>query len=363
MLGGAGGAALSMPLILYDPATLVITLSPSRITVTSGAHFEFTAVVQAGGPNGLLIPGLTVEWEVLPSNGSGAGLDGGSSTTSATGRASMGATDNGVPGSYDIVARVGSVSAALRVAHAGQETSIPSYQDMWWGGLAENGWGMSMVQHRDVIFAVIYAYDAGGNPVWYVMPGGNWDSSRKVYAGALYRPRGAPYANYDVRNFDVGATIGPATLTFSGIDNAVLEATIDGVTIRKSITRQPFGPAGTAPIAGVGDMWWGGQAQNGWGVAVLQQNASLFSVWFTYDAGGAPTWFVMPSGTWTSPTMYEGRLYRTVGSPWTGGTYDPGRLQVIDVGTFQFRFTGDTAVLLYSIDGAFRALELTRQPF
>jgi len=38
------------------------------------------------------------------------------------------------------------------------------WQDMWWGGAAENGWGVSVVQHRDLLFSVVYAYDAAGQP-------------------------------------------------------------------------------------------------------------------------------------------------------------------------------------------------------
>src|SRR6185436_8136688 len=37
-------------------------------------------------------------------------------------------------------------------------------QDLWWSGLAENGWGMTLVQHRDVLFANVFVYDANGNP-------------------------------------------------------------------------------------------------------------------------------------------------------------------------------------------------------
>jgi hypothetical protein len=46
------------------------------------------------------------------------------------------------------------------------------WQDLWWSGSVENGWGMSVVQHRDQLFSVIYAYDAAGAPTWYVMSGG-----------------------------------------------------------------------------------------------------------------------------------------------------------------------------------------------
>ena len=58
----------------------------------------------------------------------------------------------------------------------------------------ENGWGMSVVQHRDLLFSVIYAYDAAGKPIWYVMPGGTWNEAKTAFRGALYVPTGTPYS-------------------------------------------------------------------------------------------------------------------------------------------------------------------------
>ncbi|HEX4330637.1 MAG TPA: hypothetical protein VH040_00740, partial [Usitatibacter sp.] len=70
-------------------------------------------------------------------------------------------------------------------------------QDLWWAGAAENGWGMSLVQHPSgVLFSVIYAYDAAGAPTWYVMPGGTWNSDRTAISGPLFSPRGAPWTAY-----------------------------------------------------------------------------------------------------------------------------------------------------------------------
>jgi lipoprotein-anchoring transpeptidase ErfK/SrfK len=110
-------------------------------------------------------------------------------------------------------------------------------------------------------------------------------------------------------------------------------------------------------------MWWGGMAQDGWGVALLQQYRALFAVWFTYDASGAPTWLVMPSGDWTDAQTYAGRIYRTHGSPWPGASYDASKLQTTDVGSFRLRFAGDGATFNYVVDGQGGSLPLARQPF
>ena len=254
----------------------------------------------------------------------------------------------------------------IEVQHRTRVQRFPFHQtaqDMWWGGLLENGWGVSIVQHRDAIFAVIYAYDAAGKPTWYVLPAGTWNEGKTAFSGALYRPTGTPYASYDASKLVVNDPVGTATLTFPTASNASLDYTIDGATGRKSLTRQRFGPEDSIPLAGLGDMWWGGMQQNGWGIAVLQQYRALFSVWFTYDAQGAATWFVMPSGRWSSSTSWEGRLYRTTGSPWLGQPYDARLLAPVDVGTFKFTFAGESATFDYVIDGAAGTMPLVKQEF
>jgi hypothetical protein len=144
-----------------------------------------------------------------------------------------------------------------------------------------------------------------------------------------------------------------------------LDYTIDGVSGRKHITRQLFAPQDPTPLAGdYADMWWGGSSQNGWGIAWLQQYRTLFGVWFTYDANGAPTWFVMPSGVWSDASTYEGRLYRTTGSPLLGAAYDPSAFRSSDAGPFRLRFTADgRAALDVTLDGHSSSLALSRQPF
>src|SRR5687767_10974277 len=115
-------------------------------------------------------------------------------------------------------------------------------QDMWWSGPMENGWGMSVVQHGDRLFAAIYTYDAAGAPTWYVMPGGTWNGAHTAFTGALYSPRGSPYTAYDASHLRPGEPVGSATITFNAVNAASLDFTIGAVGGRKAITRQLFGP-------------------------------------------------------------------------------------------------------------------------
>ena len=239
-----------------------------------------------------------------------------------------------------------------------------NYQDLWWAGSQENGWGMSITQHGAMIFAAMFIYDNLGRPLWVVMPGGSWNPGFTAFSGPLYIPTGAWFAAYDAGSLVAGAAVGNATLTFTSAATATLSYTINGVAGQKSIQRQPFGPQDFTPMATYGDLWWGGTAQNGWGVAINQQYRTLFSVWYTYDQTGRTVWYVVPGGAWTSTNVFSGTAYRTTGSPWLGSAYNPAALVAQAVGTVTFTFAGiDAAVMSYSVDGVTQSKSIVRQPF
>ncbi|MEO7741568.1 MAG: hypothetical protein ABIR98_01350 [Usitatibacter sp.] len=252
-------------------------------------------------------------------------------------------------------------SAAKRIA---MDAPDAPWQDLWWGGVAQNGWGVSIVQHRDMLFTVIYAYDASGRPTWYVMPGGSWSADRSRFSGEIYSPRGAPFTAYDPSRLVIGDSVGRVSLNFVAGNAAELSYTIGGASGTRMMSRQEIAIADAPLPVDRGDMWWGGVAQNGWGMAMLQQYRTLFAVWFTYDASGLPTWMVMPAGFWPDASTYEGRVYRTSGSPWLGPAYDPSAFRTTDVGFFQMKFAADgTATFGYVVDGRSGTMGLSRQPF
>jgi hypothetical protein len=158
--------------------------------------------------------------------------------------------------------------------------------------------------------------------------------------------------------------VGSATITFTGPSTARLDYTINGVSGQKNIQRQLFGPADATPVATFGDMWWGGTAQNGWGLAVSQQYRTLFAVWYTYDQSGRTVWYVIPSGNWTAANVYSGTAYRTTGSPWIGTPYNPAALVPQPVGTVTLTFhDANNATMSYSVEGVTQSKSLVRQPF
>jgi hypothetical protein len=243
-------------------------------------------------------------------------------------------------------------------------SGVASYQDLWWAGSQENGWGMSIAQHGSTLFAAMFVYDDSGRPVWYVMPGGAWNAANTAYTGALYQPTSASFASYDASRFAVGAAVGSATITFTSATTATLAYTINGKSGTKSIQRQLFGPVDRTPAASYGDLWWGGASQNGWGIAINQQYRTLFCVWYTYDANGRTVWYVIPGGNWSAANVFTGTAYRTSSSAWLGKPYDPASFTPRPVGSVTLTFTDSSnGFMAYSVDGVTGAKPVTRQPF
>ncbi|MEP7156422.1 MAG: M12 family metallopeptidase, partial [Betaproteobacteria bacterium] len=238
--------------------------------------------------------------------------------------------------------------------------TLTDYTDMWWAGAAENGWGMSITQHGAFQFAVLYVYDAGGKPIWYVMPGGAWNPNRTRFTGTLYLPTSSPFNAYDTSQFKANAPVGTATLAYSGTGTATLTYVIDGIAGSKALSRQIFG-SGQAPMQ-VNDLWWN-PAESGWGLNIAQQGATLFPVWYTYDAAGKDTWFVVPGGTWNG-NSFTGDMYGTTGSPWLGAVYNPSALVVTKVGAMTLSFSDvNNGVMTYTVNGITQSKGIVRQPF
>ena len=268
------------------------TLTASPTTVTAGAATTLTASCSPAA--------TSYSWT---NTGFGSGSSGGvafpatTTTYSVTGINSAG-MGNTASASVTVIASTG---------------TAPNYADLWWGGSTENGWGLSIQQHGNNLFNALYVYDSAGNPAWYVMPQGAWSNSFTTYSGLVYQPVSAPLNAYSPVSFVPGAAVGTVTISFNGPASAVLQYTINGITGQKAIQRQVFG-FGAAPL-NVGDMWWGGASQNGWGISITQQAGVLFGAWYTYGADGRVSWYVLPNGSWNG-TTYSGPFYSTSASGW-----------------------------------------------
>jgi len=351
VLAAAGAAQAYFDVWVYRASDVYLQVAVNPPQPRPGQSFTVTPRAKIGVYD---LYNVEVSARVIPGTAS-AGI---SPATSDNG-GSFTVTPDGRLGDYQIEVQGGGATRRITM-------TMPAnpWQDLWWSGMAENGWGLSIVQHGDMLFGVVYAYDAAGKPIWYVIPGGHWNAAHTAFTGAVYIPHGSPFSAYDVARFDIGPALGSVTFTIVDARNATLDYVIDGIAGRKLIARNEFGRQETAPLPNVGDLWWGGIAQNGWGITVLQQYNSLFTIWFTYDDAGAPTWIVMPGGSWTDAATYEGHLYRSSGSPWLGQPYDAGAFRIADIGSYRLHFSGDTATFNYWMsDGRLGTLPLTRLPF
>jgi hypothetical protein len=114
---------------------------------------------------------------------------------------------------------------------------------LWWNP-NESGWGVSLDQQSDTIFATFYTYDDSGNPVWYVAS--NCPVSGKRCAGDLYQVKGgsAPTAAWNGANKTV-TKIGTIGFDFVDGNNGSMSYVINGVSGSKTISRQLFYTAPT----------------------------------------------------------------------------------------------------------------------
>src|SRR5258705_371466 len=89
--------------------------------------------------------------------------------------------------------------------------TAPSYEDLWWNPAA-SGWGVSIAQQGDAVFATYYTYDASGKGEWYLM-----SNSLRVgasYFGPLLRARGPSFDSaWDASKVSL-SQVGTATFTF-----------------------------------------------------------------------------------------------------------------------------------------------------
>ncbi len=239
--------------------------------------------------------------------------------------------------------------------------------DMWWVGPSENGWGVSITQHGRAQFIVLYVYDAFGQPIWYVLPQGTWNAGNTAFTGALYQPTSSPFSSYNSGAFlpggATGASVGTATVTYTSANAATLTYTINGVSGSKSIVRQPFGTDDGLARMQVGDMWWAGIGENGWGMNIAQHNRVLFPVWYTYDNQGRTVFYAVTGGIWTG-SSFTGDIYSTIGSVWLGANYNPAQFVVTKVGTMQLDFSDQSnAVMTYTVNGLTQKKIIMRQPY
>ena len=253
-------------------------------------------------------------------------------------------------------------------------------QNLWWGGPPEDGWGMSVTQHGDSLFTILYVYDSNGDPIWFPSLATIRDTPKP--SSLLYITRSTPFWSTDARPLSV-YTLGGLALDFQGDNQATMTAftepnitgapppappttpiPLDNGFSRKVVEPMDLTGSVAAPITGVADLWWSGPDEAGWGIALIEQYGSLVALWFTYDDTGRPTWFIMPGGEWQNASTYSGAIYRTSGVQWFNTTFRRDAVRVQQVGQFTLHFDDVAhATFEYSVQGHTGKHAIVRQAF
>ncbi len=113
-----------------------------------------------------------------------------------------------------------------------------NYTDLWWNA-SESGWGVSITHHSsNIAFVAWYTYDNYGIPYWYVAS--NCTFVGDTCTGTLYETTGPAFGpTFNPSQVTVN-TAGSVTLTFTAQGRGTMRYTARGITVSKSITRQPF---------------------------------------------------------------------------------------------------------------------------
>ena len=242
-----------------------------------------------------------------------------------------------------------------------------SHQGLWWNP-NESGWGMSVTQHDDLIFAAMYTYDDAGKPTWFVIPNcplvtTNGPVTTTSCVGDIYQVNGAtpPTVPWNGSG-KVTVKSGTGKLTFTNVKDGVMDFTINGRSGSKQITQQIFATATTPPPVDYTDLWWNPN-ESGWGISLTQQSNIIFAAWYTYDNFGKPIWYVAPNCQMFNPGSCSSTLYQVTGgealyTPWNGTD------SVLAVGNVTFVFSNAaTATMNYDINGVASSRAITRQVF
>src|SRR5258708_40269433 len=125
----------------------------------------------------------------------------------------------------------------------------------------------------------------------------------------------------------------------------------------------PPPPPPVVPAFDYTDLWWN-HLQNGWGMNIIQHTQTtnnIFAVMYIYDDTGHATWFILPGGTWVTPTRFTGPWARVSGSPASAAyRFNP----PTQVGTATIDFADrNNATITFTVDGATTPQTMEVLPF
>ena len=122
-------------------------------------------------------------------------------------------------------------------------TAAINYQDMWWAGQSESGWGVNLAQQNNTLFATWFIYGANSQPLWLVMSNAQRSgASGNTFVGDLFQTTGTPFSTVPFVPLQASnvTKVGTATFIFPDARTGTLTYTVNGAQVVKQITRQPL---------------------------------------------------------------------------------------------------------------------------
>ncbi len=159
-------------------------------------------------------------------------------------------------GNYQVELQIGSVGVgASQFTVSDENINRPApfplldYTGLWWNP-AESGWGLTITQENDKLFAAWYVYDPAGRAAWYTLQPGSWEIvaagqpglplTNFAYTGPVYKTTGPYWANPFSPSSVSTTQVGTGKLTFTSYNQVRFDYTIEGITGSKNIVRFDF---------------------------------------------------------------------------------------------------------------------------
>lgn len=124
------------------------------------------------------------------------------------------------------------------IGPARASTSSSEITDMWWNP-GESGWGVNVVQQRDVAFLTFFVYDRNGSPVWYTSDAHLATDGTPVWSGNLFATTG-PWFGGPFTMPVRGGVVGTVSFALVDLNQATLAYSVNGTSVNKTLQRQTW---------------------------------------------------------------------------------------------------------------------------
>jgi lysyl endopeptidase len=161
-------------------------------------------------------------------------------TFAGTGQGTLVYTVNGTSVTKSIQREVFSTPPTCIFTTASR-ASATNYQDLWWAGQAESGWGVNFTHQGTIIFATLFTYASDNRGLWLVATMNK--QADGSFSGDLLRTTGPAFNAVPWAPPITFTTVGTMRAAFSDGITGTLTYSVDGVPVTKAIQREVFGTA------------------------------------------------------------------------------------------------------------------------